>query len=93
MFLMLCRFASAGDLPRPTNPSVEFVVTEETVQAVIGPFGGFPSDSDYKKKWQQLKSELDKEGIGYDESSVVYAGYSSPFEIFNRKQEVHVTLT
>lgn len=90
---MLCRFASPADLPKPNNPLVKFVETTETLQAVIGPFGGFPSDSDYRKKWQELKSELDKESIGYEEDSVVYAGYSSPFEIFYRKQEVHVTLT
>lgn len=90
---MLCRFSSAADLPKPTNSQVEIVETEETLQAVIGPFGGFPSDSDYKKKWTELKETLDEADISYDEESVVYAGYSSPFEIFNRQQEVHVVLT
>jgi hypothetical protein len=88
---MLRRF-SLGDLPKPNNPDVKFVQTKEALQAVFGPFGGFPGASDYEKKWTQLQAKLDKDDVNYDESSVVYAGYSSPFEIFNRKQEVHVTL-
>jgi hypothetical protein len=91
-FFAPSRFSSAADLPRPNNPLVNFVETKETLQAVLGPFGGFPGASDYEKKWQQLKTKLDTDGVKYDESSVVYAGYSSPFEIFNRRQEVHVTL-
>lgn len=83
---------SLGDLPKPNNPLVQFVETKETLHAVFGPFGGFPGGSDYEKKWQQLKAKLDKDDVKYDESTVAYAGYSSPFEIFNRKQEVHVTL-
>ncbi|CAM6127567.1 unnamed protein product [Calypogeia fissa] len=92
-FFAPSRFASPDDLPKPNDANLKFVETEETIQAVIGPFGGFPTASDYTKKWEELKSKLDKDGVKYDESTVVYAGYSSPFEIFNRKQEVHVTLS
>jgi len=92
-FFAPSRFSSPSDLPRPNSPLVEFVATDETLHAVIGPFDGFPTDSDYRKKWQQLKNSLDDADIKYDEESVVYAGYSSPFEIFNRQQEVHVVVT
>lgn len=60
------------------------------MKAVIGPFGGFPTDKDYQAKFLELKKALDKDGLKYDDKTVVYAGYSSPFQFRKRKQEVHV---
>lgn len=62
------------------------------MKAVIGPFGGFPSNKDYEEKFAELKQSLANDGLKYDESTVVYAGYSSPFQFRNRKQEVHVNI-
>jgi hypothetical protein len=87
-----CRFKSVNDLPTPRDPKIKFNVHKEAVMAVIGPFGGFPGDFDYETKFSQLKKYLGKDGLKYDESSAVFAGYSSPFEIRNRNQEVHVKI-
>lgn len=92
-FFAPSRFRSAADVPKPTNPLVKIVETKETLKAVLKTFGGFPDNQAYKEHWEVLKEYCDKANIEYDESTVVYAGYSSPFEIFNRKQEVMVTVT
>lgn len=87
-----CRFKTVNDLPTPTDPTVHFYEPEAAIKAVIGPFGGFPNDKDYAGKFAELKEALKKDGLKYDESSVVYAGYSSPFQFRKRQQEVHVTI-
>lgn len=92
LLLTCCRYKSVADVPTPTDPNVKIVSTEESLVAVSNMFGGFPSERDYYTQWVKLKDELDSANLHYDESSLVFAGYSSPFEIFHRKQEVHVTI-
>lgn len=58
----------------------------------MGPFGGFPTNEDYEAKFRELKQALDEDGLKYDDKTVVYAGYSSPFQFRMRKQEVHVNI-
>jgi hypothetical protein len=91
-FFVPSRFKSVNDLPQPSDPKVKFYEPKGAVTAVIGPFGGFPTASDYEAKFAELKKALVKDGLKFDESSVVYVGYSSPFEFRNRKQEVHVNI-
>jgi hypothetical protein len=91
-FFVPSRFKSINDLPIPSDPKVHFYQPKGAVKAVIGPFGGFPSDKDYEEKFAELKQSLANDGLKYDESTVVYAGYSSPFQFRNRKQEVHVNI-
>jgi len=91
-FFVPSRFKSVNDLPQPSDPKVKFYEPKGAVTAVIGPFGGFPTATDYEAKFAELKKALVKDGLKFDESSVVYAGYSSPFEFRNRKQEVHVNI-
>jgi hypothetical protein len=86
------RFKSVKDLPTPQDPEVQFYQPRAAVKAVIGPFGGFPTDKDYQAKFGELKKALDKDGVKYDDKTALYAGYSSPFQFRNRKQEVHVTI-
>lgn len=74
------------------TPKVHFYQSKGAVKAVIGPFGGFPTDKDYQAKSAELKEALDKDGLKYDEKTVSYAGYSSSFQFRNRKQEVHVNI-
>lgn len=86
------RFKTVKDLPAPQDPKVHFYQSKGAVKAVIGPFGGFPTDKDYQAKSAELKEALDKDGLKYDEKTVSYAGYSSSFQFRNRKQEVHVNI-
>lgn len=62
------------------------------MKAVLGPFGGFPTDKDYAAKVVELKKALDRDGLKYDEKSTLFADYSSPLQFRNRKQEVHVNI-
>jgi len=91
-FFVPSRFKTVNDLPTPTDKKLHFYQPGGVLKAVIGPFGGFPTGKDYKAKFADLKAALDKDDLKYDESTVVYAGYSSPFQFRGRKQEVHVTV-
>ena len=79
-------------MPAPQDPKVRFYQPKGAWKAVSGPFGGFPTDKDYEAKFAELKKALDKDDVKYDETSVLYAGYSSPFQFRDRKQEVHVNI-
>eukprot|EP00897_Mesotaenium_endlicherianum_P010361 jgi/Mesen1/9353/ME000061S08797 len=79
-------------VPTPIDPTVEIYSPPATTKAVLGPFGGFPDDYVYQQKWAALKALLDRDGVKYDESTVLYAGYSGPFTFANRKQEVWVDI-
>lgn len=87
---LFVRFMSVEELPVPTDPALYIKVRNSSTQAVLGPFGGFPDDTEYHNKWLQLKDKVSADGLAYDESTVIYEGYSSPFEFRDRKQEVHV---
>eukprot|EP00244_Chara_vulgaris_P005170 TRINITY_DN2059_c0_g3_i1.p1 TRINITY_DN2059_c0_g3~~TRINITY_DN2059_c0_g3_i1.p1 ORF type:complete len:383 (+),score=88.66 TRINITY_DN2059_c0_g3_i1:66-1214(+) len=90
-FFVPAKYKTLEDLPLPTVPSIiSFEEFTPGVKAVYGPFGGFPDDKVYLKNREKLKAALDKDGIKYDESTLMFAGYSSPFEFLNRKQEVWV---
>lgn len=91
-FFVPSRFKTVNDLPTPTDPNVHFYQPGGALKAVIGPFGGFPTDKDYEAKFAELKKALDQDSLKYDESTVIYAGYSSPFQFRGRQQEVHVNI-
>lgn len=92
LFGLIVRFKTVNDLPTPSDPSVHFYQPGGALKAVIGPFGGFPTEKDYEAKFAELKKALDKDGLKYDESTIIYAGYSSPFQFRGRQQEVHVNV-
>eukprot|EP00271_Cylindrocystis_brebissonii_P002654 TRINITY_DN13427_c0_g2_i1.p1 TRINITY_DN13427_c0_g2~~TRINITY_DN13427_c0_g2_i1.p1 ORF type:complete len:235 (+),score=21.20 TRINITY_DN13427_c0_g2_i1:255-959(+) len=81
---------NATSVPQPLADYVSITHPKSSTKAVLGPFGGFPNEQVYNAKWQQLKAMLKRDGVAFDESSVVFAGYSSPFTFLNRKQELWV---
>ncbi|XP_024394369.1 uncharacterized protein [Physcomitrium patens] len=91
-FFVSSRIKNVNDLPTSTDPEVYFYRPEGAVKAVLGPFGGFPTDKDYAAKVVELKKALDRDGLKYDEKSTLFADYSSPLQFRNRKQEVHVNI-
>ncbi|CAI5473930.1 unnamed protein product [Closterium sp. Yama58-4] len=86
--LVVPRRYSPESVPQPTDPTVKLVLMPRgVVRAVLGPFGGFPTEAVYGSKLQRLKGLLERRGMGFDESSGAYAGYSGPYTLLNRKQE------
>eukprot|EP00270_Netrium_digitus_P008499 TRINITY_DN2547_c0_g1_i1.p1 TRINITY_DN2547_c0_g1~~TRINITY_DN2547_c0_g1_i1.p1 ORF type:complete len:226 (+),score=66.26 TRINITY_DN2547_c0_g1_i1:90-767(+) len=81
-----------NSVPKPDNPNVTIVYEKEAIRAVLGPFGGFPTDEIYQRKWAKLQQHLDRDGVRYNASSMTYADYDSPFRIINRRQEVWVDI-
>ncbi|CAI5492312.1 unnamed protein product [Closterium sp. Naga37s-1] len=68
--LVVPRRYSPESVPQPTDPTVKLVLMPRgVVRAVLGPFGGFPTEAVYGSKLQRLKGLLERRGMGFDESS------------------------
>eukprot|EP00899_Mesostigma_viride_P025176 jgi/Mesvir1/5843/Mv00636-RA.1 len=91
-FFVPARYHDLEDVPEPDDPKVKIEREECITRAVYGPFGGFPDLDGYERQKRNLLEALKQDGIKYDNATVVFAGYSSPFQILNRAQEVWVNV-
>lgn len=78
------------DLPIPTNKDVYIHVQPSMVVAAIQ-FSGWASDDVLTQYFNELKAKLKKESIEF-EDSYSYLGYSPPYQIENRKNEIIIPL-
>ncbi|CAI7876742.1 unnamed protein product [Closterium sp. NIES-54] len=63
--LVVPRRYSPESVPQPTDPTVKLVLMPRgVVRAVLGPFGGFPTEVVYGSKLQRLKGLLERRGMG-----------------------------
>jgi len=90
MMFMVPKKYNKGMLPKPNQSGIEFKIEPAKRVAAIS-FGGWANDTKIEKYKQDLKSELDAEGIKYT-NQFYFFGYNAPFEVFNRKNEVVVEL-
>jgi len=81
---------SKENLPRPNNPNVIIQETAEEYVAVIR-FGGYASDKDLKFYSEKLLQILKEKGIS-SYGHTRYLGYNPPFQFFNRKNEIIVSV-
>lgn len=80
---------TAGTVPQPTDPTMAIEAPASSYKAVYGPFGGFPGQSDYEADLKKLQASVAAAGIKLaNDKDITYAGYSSPFTILGRHQEV-----
>jgi hypothetical protein len=73
-------------LPTPRTSSIQLHEEAGYRMAVIR-FGGFVSNKDIKEKADELRQQLKKENIAFDDV-VIYMGYNPPFQLINRRNEV-----
>ncbi|MGB1103489.1 MAG: SOUL family heme-binding protein [Crocinitomicaceae bacterium] len=78
------------DLPRPNNEEIKFVQEPERYVAAIR-FSGFANDSKIELYHNQLQIVLSERGIKH-EKTMSFLGYNSPFDLFNRRNEVIVEI-
>lgn len=78
------------DLPRPNNEEIKFVQEPERYVAAIR-FSGFANDSKIELYHNQLQNVLSERGIKH-EKTMSFLGYNSPFDLFNRRNEVIVEI-
>lgn len=90
MFMVPSEFKRT-DLPRPNHPDVQFEEQGEKIMAAIQ-FGGWADDQKIEQHREKLTQLLKEKGIEH-KGNFLFLGYSPPFEIANRRNEVVVELT
>ena len=90
MFMVPSEYAMK-DLPEPNNPDIRFESHESKIMAAVT-FGGWANDEKIEKHRRQLSALLQEKGIEH-KGNFLFLGYSPPFEMVNRKNEVVVELS
>ena len=87
-FFVPDKYQEAGP-PKPTDKEVYISTIPKNCQYVTS-YPGFSSTALIQKNVERLMKALKKAGLGksYDESSYHFAGYDSPFQLFNRHNEI-----
>ncbi|XP_002964949.2 uncharacterized protein LOC9659359 isoform X1 [Selaginella moellendorffii] len=82
---------SVGDAPSPRDRSMRIREAHRSIQAVIGPFPAFAiNETNYLHNTRQLMRFLQRDGLRYNPSSVIYAAYINPADLLTIHQEVHL---
>jgi hypothetical protein len=90
MMFMVPKKLNKETLPKPNQSAIEFKEEPAKLLAAIR-FSGWANDAKIEQYKQDLKADLDAEGIKYT-NKFYFFGYNAPFEVFNRKNEVLVEL-
>lgn len=91
MMFMVPSEYSVDDLPEPNNPDIRFESHDAKIMAAIT-FGGWADDEKIERYRRDLAALLREKGIEH-KGNFLFLGYSPPFEVLNRKNEVVVELT
>ncbi len=90
MMFMVPKKFNKETLPTPNQSEIKFREEPAKTVAAIS-FGGWADDEKIAKYKEALISALDAEGLVYT-NKFYFLGYNSPFEAFNRKNEIIVEL-
>ena len=81
-----------ANTPIPTSSDVYLINEPKTTVSTIK-FSGFASTKDYIKKKAELLTILSSDAKSYNSELMIMAVYNSPFEFFDRKNEVWLKKT
>ena len=90
MMFMVPKKFNKETLPTPNQSEIKFREEPAKTVAAIS-FGGWADDEKIAKYKEALISALDAEGLVFT-NKFYFLGYNSPFEAFNRKNEIIVEL-
>ena len=90
MMFMVPKKFNKETLPTPNQSEIKFREEPAKTVAAIS-FGGLADDEKIAKYKEALISALDAEGLVFT-NKFYFLGYNSPFEAFNRKNEIIVEL-
>jgi effector-binding domain-containing protein len=88
-FVMPSKY-KVSDLPQPSDPSVS-IDTFTGGQFASIRFGGYTSEEKNEKYRTKLLQWLEENNYQHS-GETFYAGYNSPFKIFNRRNEILIAL-
>ncbi|TGZ71115.1 hypothetical protein CRM22_002818 [Opisthorchis felineus] len=83
-------YMSANDCPSPPTPKAGSVFIEhrQPLNVYSRLYSGFSNEGKLNKEVGRLASSLNRLGKGYRTDVYFYASYNSPFQLFNRRNEV-----
>jgi hypothetical protein len=81
---------NTDNLPKPDNSRVIIEKSEDEYVAVIK-FSGYASDKTIKKQSEKLRKLLMENGIEFY-GNFRYLGYNPPYQFFNRRNEIIVSV-
>ena len=81
---------SKEDLPKPNDSSINITTSKEEYVAAIE-FGGYANDEKIKEYASKLENALKAKGIEYF-GNFRFLGYSAPYQLINRRNEVIVSV-
>lgn len=90
MAFIMPKAYSLNTLPTPNDDKIQIYKVPSSIKAAIR-YSGYTSESIEIKKKQQLIEVLDKYNIFYENDFEVFI-YNSPFKIFNRRNEIVVSV-
>jgi hypothetical protein len=91
-FFLPWSFQNSSSIPTANNPSVLTISIIAPKVAVLVFPGKVKTDSDITDQVAKLGALLDAAAIQYYKDAFVYAGYDSPFRVFDRHNEVWLYL-
>merc|ERR1711920_1177792 len=80
-------YAFQGKAPAPTASDVT-IEKRPAMTVYVASYSGFSDINKLRAAASDLGNELEKEGLAFDTEHIWYAGYDSPFRLFNRHNEV-----
>ena len=81
---------SMKNIPEPNNEKIKIYEEPSSTKAIIS-YSGYTNKKIEDKKIRELKEELEKQKIKYEKDFEILV-YNSPYKIFNRKNEISVTV-
>lgn len=78
-------------LPQPSDSTV-FLRNQTELTVAVRAYGGYSSDDDVTTNIGLLGQDLTTNQIGFNSAPYFTAGYDSPFTVFNRHNEVWLTV-
>lgn len=88
-FFLSNNFSSKNPAPAPSCKHV-FLESEPATDYFVKTYGGWSTELSVRQKSTELMQELDDLGMAYDNTTVLFAGYDSPFRLLWRHNEVWV---
>jgi len=78
-------------IPIPNNNKIKIITTNYKQKAIIK-YSGYSNKEKEKKKIEELKNILNKNGISYNNTFELLV-YDPPYKLFNRRNEIAVDIT
>lgn len=92
-FFVPSMYPTVSEVPVPTDKDVSLDEFPQAIKYAVILFGGFAEETDYQNYETKLLNYLKRDGVTVKDCpcyGTVWAGYDSPFVLYNRHNEVMI---